>query len=162
MSQKKEPNVQNTETTVKPHGGQSHLTDLLDVMTDAEKSAALRFCETCDDDEDYDVPKPMMKRLAELGLVKSLGFGRYEQTDLLLEARSTLEDAPRHFYGYPIPHPRCDEGCMYHCTEGGTRPPKCNEPSNVQITGSALRRTTQKHRGRNQDERTRNPRADSG
>jgi hypothetical protein len=54
--------------------------------------------------------------------------------DLTERDVTALESAAseiRHFYGYPIPHPRCDEGCMYHCTEGGTRPPKCNEPSNV-------------------------------
>lgn len=24
-----------------------------------------------------------------------------------------------------MPHPKCDEACYYHCTEGGTRPPSC-------------------------------------
>lgn len=24
-----------------------------------------------------------------------------------------------------LPHPKCDEACYYHCTEGGTRPPSC-------------------------------------
>jgi hypothetical protein len=49
-------------------------------LTDDEKKAALRFCETCEDGEGYDVPKPMMKRLAALGLVVYKGFGVYEGT----------------------------------------------------------------------------------
>lgn len=66
---------------------------ILEAMTDGEKKAALRFCETCDDNEGYDVPKPMMKRLKELGLVVYKGFGYYEQTDFLLEIRDELEKA---------------------------------------------------------------------
>lgn len=52
-------------------------------LTDEEKNAALRFCETCEDGEGYDVPKPMMKRLAELGLVVHKGGGWYEGTPAL-------------------------------------------------------------------------------
>lgn len=55
-----------------------------------EIRAATRFCENCDDNEGYDVPKPMMKRLAELGLVVDKKFGRYEQTTLLLDLREAL------------------------------------------------------------------------
>lgn len=67
-------------------------TDVLQAMTEEEKGWALRFCLTCDDGEGYDVPKPMMKRLAVLGLVKHKGGGWYEQTDLILEIRDALED----------------------------------------------------------------------
>jgi hypothetical protein len=52
-------------------------------LTDDEKKAALRFCETCEDSEGYDVPKAMMKRLAELGLVVHKGGGWYEGTPAL-------------------------------------------------------------------------------
>lgn len=52
-------------------------------LTDGEKKAALRFCETCEDGEGYDVPKTMMKRLAELGLVFHKGGGWYEGTPAL-------------------------------------------------------------------------------
>jgi hypothetical protein len=39
-----------------------------------------------------------------------------------------LPEAPRlEFFGYPAPIPQCDEGCMYHCTEGGAHPPICNQ-----------------------------------
>lgn len=65
--------------------------NLLQAMTDAEKKAALRFCDTCDDDEGYDVPRPMMKRLETLGLVIDKKFGRFEQTELLLNMRDDIE-----------------------------------------------------------------------
>lgn len=76
-------------------------TNVLQEMTEDEKEWALRFCETCDDDEGYDVPKPMMKRLAALGLVKHKGFGWHEQTDLLLEIRSDLESKSRGLHNDP-------------------------------------------------------------
>ena len=63
----------------------------LQAMSDDEKSAALRFCETCDDSEGYDVPRPMMMRLAAHGLVIDRLFGRFEQTDMLLDIRDDLE-----------------------------------------------------------------------
>lgn len=39
-----------------------------------------RFKGTTEDDQSYDVPKDSMKRLAELGVVRSEGFGRYSIT----------------------------------------------------------------------------------
>jgi hypothetical protein len=60
------------------------------VLTDEEKRAALRFCETCEDSEGYDVPKPMMKRLAELGLVVHKGGGWYEGTPALEQLQTEL------------------------------------------------------------------------
>lgn len=79
----------NHETASRPV---SDLTGLLCAMTDAEKSSALRFCETCDDGEGYDVPRPMMMRLEALGLVIDKKFGRFQQTDLLLDIRDDLEE----------------------------------------------------------------------
>lgn len=65
-------------------------------LTLEERKAASRFCETCADGEGYDVPKPMMKRLAELGLVVHKGGGYYEGTPALdqfeEEARPQLTD----------------------------------------------------------------------
>lgn len=58
-------------------------TELSIAITEEEKKAALRFCETSEDGEGYDVPKPMMKRLAELGLVTHKGRGWYEGTPAL-------------------------------------------------------------------------------
>ena len=64
--------------------GVTHLKGAVAVaLTDEEKKAALRFCETSGDGEGYDVPKPMMKRLAELGLVAHKGCGWYEGTPAL-------------------------------------------------------------------------------
>lgn len=64
---------------------------LLETISPEEAAAAVSFCETCDDDEGYMVPKAMMKRLTVLGLVIHKGFGYYEQTMLLLDARDALE-----------------------------------------------------------------------
>jgi len=63
-------------------------------LTPDEHKAALRFCETCQDGEGYDVSKPMMKRLAQLGLVVDEGRGRYKQTDAILRLE---EDAAARF-----------------------------------------------------------------
>jgi hypothetical protein len=79
------------ETQQPPQVGGSELNVQLCAMTDEEKKAALRFCETCDDGEGYDVPRKMMKQLEALGLVVDKKFGRFEQTDLLLNIRDDLE-----------------------------------------------------------------------
>lgn len=55
-----------------------------------EIAAAIRFCETCDDNEGYDIPRKMMKRLELNGLVIDKKFGRFEQTDLLVSIRDEL------------------------------------------------------------------------
>lgn len=59
-------------------------------MTLEEKAAAVRFCDCCEDFDagGYDVSSAMMKRLAEIGLVKHRGGGWYEGTALL----SSIED----------------------------------------------------------------------
>ena len=49
--------------------------------TPEEIKAAHRFMETCEDGEGYDVPKQMMRRLAEIGLVRHVGGGYYEATE---------------------------------------------------------------------------------
>ena len=57
----------------------------------------LRFFDTCEDDQGYDVPKPRMKSLARVGLIRSTGFSRYEITDLGYAAVENLcepADAP--------------------------------------------------------------------
>ena len=64
---------------------------ILDWMSPEEVRAAVRFCETCDDDEGYDVPRAMMKQLEAFGLVVDKKFGRFEQTSLLLDIREALE-----------------------------------------------------------------------
>lgn len=45
-----------------------------------DMQALRRFCETCEDAQDYDVPKDRMRRLAELGVVQWCGGSRYSMT----------------------------------------------------------------------------------
>lgn len=57
----------------------------------------LRFYDTCEDGQGYDVPKDRMKSLARLGLIRSTGFSRYEITDAgdaVIEKLRALLDAP--------------------------------------------------------------------
>jgi hypothetical protein len=51
----------------------------------------LRFHETTEDDQGYDVPRERMKSLARAGLIRSLGFRRYEFTDAGLCAVERLK-----------------------------------------------------------------------
>jgi hypothetical protein len=52
------------------------------------------------------------------------------ERDTLRERLAVLDaalagDAKRLPVAPTMPHPKCDEACYYHCTEGGTRPPSC-------------------------------------
>ncbi len=49
-------------------------------LTEQESEDLQRFCETSEDGQGYDVPSERMKALARLGLIRSLGFSRYEFT----------------------------------------------------------------------------------
>lgn len=70
-------------------------------ITFDELKAALRFCETCEDDQDYDVPKSMMHRLETLGLVRHCGRGVFEGLPLLDELEAEWEVT----YSEPIKDP---------------------------------------------------------
>ncbi|WP_371763345.1 hypothetical protein [Massilia sp.] len=51
-------------------------------LLNADELAALRrFNETCEDGEGYDVPKPMMRRLSEIGVVQRLSGAYYHVTE---------------------------------------------------------------------------------
>lgn len=50
--------------------------------TGQQERDILRFRDTCEDDQGYDVPKERMKSLARLGLIRPTGFSRYEITDI--------------------------------------------------------------------------------
>jgi hypothetical protein len=63
------------------------------VMSD-ELAALHRFYETTEDGQDYDVPVPMMKRLATIGLVRRVTGNRYEFTDFGLSVRNGDFAAP--------------------------------------------------------------------
>ncbi len=39
-------------------------------ITEEERTALFRFYETCEDGQEYDVPLPMMRRLAFIGLIR--------------------------------------------------------------------------------------------
>lgn len=57
-------------------------------ISDDELKALIRFSETCEDGQGYDVPKPVMKSLSVLGLVRRVSADIYETTrlgDALLE-----------------------------------------------------------------------------
>ena len=65
-------------------------------LDDQQKKDLLRFHETTEDDQGYDVPKDRMKKLARIGLIRSLGFSRYEFTDVgdsMVEALSKPQSA---------------------------------------------------------------------
>lgn len=51
-------------------------------ITGQQQRDILRFRDTCEDDQGYDVPKDRMKSLARLGLIRQTGFSRYEITDV--------------------------------------------------------------------------------
>ena len=50
------------------------------VLTPEDRAAFERFHETWEDNEGYDVPKEMMRRLAEVGVVHHITAGRYDIT----------------------------------------------------------------------------------
>ena len=54
-------------------------------------AALLRFAETCEDGEGYDVPKPMMSKLAKIGLLQHVGGGIYTTTEMGDEALRCAE-----------------------------------------------------------------------
>lgn len=58
-------------------------------MTVSEMEAFQRFCECVEDSEGFDVDKDMMRRLADIGLVRSQGFGRYTTTSYGQAVRAT-------------------------------------------------------------------------
>ncbi|MBX8557054.1 hypothetical protein K5D56_21555 [Pseudomonas cichorii] len=51
------------------------------MLTEQQRRDVLRFHETTEDDQGYDVPADRMKSLARVGLIRSIGFKRYEFTD---------------------------------------------------------------------------------
>lgn len=62
-----------------------------------EMEAFARFCECCEYDDSYDVPKDMMNRLAEIGLVRSLSRGAYQTTEFGISV-AAQQPAPRQVF----------------------------------------------------------------
>lgn len=60
---------------------QAQPADALDAyLQEADQHLLYRFIETTEDDESFDIGKDAVKRLANLGVVESCGFGRYGVT----------------------------------------------------------------------------------
>lgn len=73
--------------TTKPEATVAESTETKELMSqlpfailDEELSALRRFHETAGDEGTYDVPKAMMRRLAEIGLLHHISAGIYEET----------------------------------------------------------------------------------
>jgi len=62
-------------------------------LTDEQVKDLLRFHETTEDGQDYDVSKDGMKALARIGAVRWCGGSRYDFTDVGIKLRALL-DAP--------------------------------------------------------------------
>ena len=60
-------------------------------LTNDERKALERFTDTCDDGEGYDVPKQMMQRLAQIGVVNHTSGGIYSTTEF---GRWVIDAAP--------------------------------------------------------------------
>ncbi|AVX93263.1 hypothetical protein [Pseudomonas psychrophila] len=63
------------------------------MLTEQQRRDVLRFHETTEDDQGYDVPADRMKSLARVGLIRSIGFKRYEFTDAGLAVVGAISDA---------------------------------------------------------------------
>lgn len=61
-------------------------------LTEEERQALFRFYETCEDDQDYDVPLPMMRRLARIGLVRRSRANVYEFTSIGISIVHPVEE----------------------------------------------------------------------
>jgi hypothetical protein len=61
-------------------------------LTTPEMAAFNRFLETCEDGEGYDVPKSMMQRLAQIGVVRHLSRGIYSITEF---GQSVIDPVPK-------------------------------------------------------------------
>lgn len=60
----------------------------LKALLNADELAAFNRCVDCfDDGEGYDVPKPMMSRLAQIGVLRHVGKGVYETTEFGMHIR---------------------------------------------------------------------------
>lgn len=51
-----------------------------EILQEEDLSWLIRFKETSEDDDSYDTPTYAMRRLMQLGVIRSLGFGRCEMT----------------------------------------------------------------------------------
>ncbi|WP_350404324.1 hypothetical protein ABCR88_07690 [Pseudomonas sp. W17] len=71
-------------------------------ITEQQSRDLLRFHETTEDGQGYDVPKERMKSLASVGLVRWVGGSRYEFTDAGTELRAFLAQPAEQHQGEPV------------------------------------------------------------
>lgn len=61
-------------------------------MTEDQCNALLRFNATCEDGQEYDVSRRMMKSLTYAGVIRWCGGSRFEITDAGISAVENLQD----------------------------------------------------------------------
>lgn len=61
-------------------------------MSEDQCNALLRFHETCEDGQPYDVRRSMMKSLTYVGMIRWIGGSRFEITDAGIEAVEVLRE----------------------------------------------------------------------
>lgn len=61
-------------------------------MSEQQANALLRFNETCEDGQEYDVPRRVMKSLTYVGMVRWCGGSRFEITDAGIAAVEELAE----------------------------------------------------------------------
>lgn len=61
-------------------------------MSEDQCNELLRFNETCEDGQEYDVRRGMMKSLTYVGMVRWCGGSRFEITDAGISAIEDLRD----------------------------------------------------------------------
>lgn len=61
-------------------------------MSEDQANALLRFNETCEDGQEYDVRRSMMKSLTYVGMVRWCGGSRFEITDAGIAAVEDLQE----------------------------------------------------------------------
>ena len=76
-------------------------------ILEEEINALIRFSETCEDGEGYDVPKGMMKSLAVIGLIRRVSGNIYETT---LIGDNLLENLKSENFGLPKGWTRMPDG----------------------------------------------------
>ncbi len=112
------------------------------VLTEQQARDILRFCDTCEDGQGYDVPKDRMKSLARLGLIRTTGFSRYEITDAgdaVIEGLRAQLDAPAVKYGPTSGCKQCQEA--EDC--GLTDCPECDAKLSEDVDGTGVRPAVQ-------------------
>lgn len=84
------------------------------LLDENELAALRRFNETCEDGEGYDVPKAIMRRLAEIGVVRRTSGSYYEITEFGMCVLEQPAPAPMPNAFLPIPMVRVNQLLREH------------------------------------------------